>query len=64
MVHVLDIKLIRTDSTLDFSQKTEKGMNCLVLIIVFYCLVLCYWLRYFFNVGLDKVERNTEIQNI
>ena len=27
MVHVSDIKLIRTDTTLDLSQKAEKGMN-------------------------------------
>nr|TKW04398.1 hypothetical protein SEVIR_7G106900v2 [Setaria viridis] len=28
MAHVSDIKLIRTDTTLDLSQKAEKGMNC------------------------------------
>jgi len=27
---VSDIKLIRTDTTLDLSQKAEKGMNCRV----------------------------------
>ena len=27
MVHVSDIKLIRTDTTLDLSQKAEKGMS-------------------------------------
>jgi hypothetical protein len=27
MVHISDIKLIRTDTTLDLSQKAEKGMN-------------------------------------
>ena len=27
MDHVSDIKLIRTDTTLDLSQKAEKGMN-------------------------------------
>jgi len=26
MTHVSDIKLIRTDTTLDLSQKAEKGM--------------------------------------
>ena len=26
LVHVSDIKLIRTDTTLDLSQKAEKGM--------------------------------------
>ena len=28
MGHVSDIKLIRTDTTLDLSQKAEKGMLC------------------------------------
>ncbi|WZZ04013.1 hypothetical protein YC2023_089934 [Brassica napus] len=28
MDHISDIKLIRTDTTLDLSQKAEKGMNC------------------------------------
>nr|TKW22782.1 hypothetical protein SEVIR_4G250700v2 [Setaria viridis] len=28
MVHISDIKLIRIDSTLDLSQKVEKGMSC------------------------------------
>ncbi|KAF7820111.1 hypothetical protein G2W53_025566 [Senna tora] len=27
MAHVSDIKLIRTDTTLDLSQKAEKGMR-------------------------------------
>uniref|UniRef100_K3YMC9 Uncharacterized protein n=1 Tax=Setaria italica TaxID=4555 RepID=K3YMC9_SETIT len=26
MAHISDIKLIRTDTTLDLSQKAEKGM--------------------------------------
>jgi hypothetical protein len=30
MAHISDIKLIRTDTTLDLSQKAEKGMNCYV----------------------------------
>ena len=30
MTHISDIKLIRTDTTLDLSQKAEKGMLCLV----------------------------------
>ncbi|KAI5595716.1 hypothetical protein BDE02_03G159200 [Populus trichocarpa] len=29
MAHVSDIKLIRTDTTLDLSQKAEKGMICI-----------------------------------
>ncbi|CAN7135198.1 unnamed protein product [Brassica rapa subsp. narinosa] len=27
MAHISDIKLIKTDTTLDLSQKAEKGMN-------------------------------------
>ncbi|CAA6674974.1 unnamed protein product [Spirodela intermedia] len=27
MAHISDIKLIRIDTTLDLSQKAEKGMN-------------------------------------
>ena len=30
MGHISDIKLIRTDTTLDLSQKAEKGMDCAV----------------------------------
>ncbi|CAN6812516.1 unnamed protein product [Brassica oleracea] len=29
MGHISNIKLIRTDTTLDLSQKAEKGMICL-----------------------------------
>ncbi|KAH7543768.1 hypothetical protein JRO89_XS15G0013700 [Xanthoceras sorbifolium] len=36
MVHVSDIKLIRTDTTLDLSQKAEKGMLCSDLNFPFY----------------------------
>ncbi|KAF8100121.1 hypothetical protein N665_0230s0008 [Sinapis alba] len=28
MDHISNIKLIRTDTTLDLSQKAEKGMSC------------------------------------
>ncbi|KAH7667552.1 hypothetical protein IHE45_12G067000 [Dioscorea alata] len=31
MAHVSDIKLIRTDTTLDLSQKAEKGMSSQVI---------------------------------
>ena len=31
MIHISDIKLIRTDTTLDLSQKAEKGMLCIML---------------------------------
>ena len=36
MAHVSDIKLIRTDTTLDLSQKAEKGMSILKIKGVFY----------------------------
>ncbi|EFH40790.1 hypothetical protein ARALYDRAFT_918966 [Arabidopsis lyrata subsp. lyrata] len=42
MAHIPDIKLIRTDTTLDLSQKAEKGMNCLITrpCYLYYCLLL------------------------
>ncbi|RID74139.1 hypothetical protein BRARA_B01252 [Brassica rapa] len=36
MDHISDIKLIRTDTTLDLSQKAEKGMICLVAGFIIY----------------------------
>ncbi|KAL4193510.1 hypothetical protein AMTRI_Chr06g177100 [Amborella trichopoda] len=36
MDHVSDIKLIRTDTTLDLSQKAEKGMLCNVFDVCLY----------------------------
>ncbi|KAL1334337.1 hypothetical protein AAHE18_11G170000 [Arachis hypogaea] len=36
MTHISDIKLIRTDTTLDLSQKAEKGMLCHIFISFFY----------------------------
>ncbi|KAL3016067.1 hypothetical protein AAZX31_06G192400 [Glycine max] len=36
MTHISDIKLIRTDTTLDLSQKAEKGMIIKVFRCVFY----------------------------
>ena len=36
MAHVSDIKLIRTDTTLDLSQKAEKGMRFKALDHYFY----------------------------
>ena len=38
MAHISDIKLIRTDTTLDLSQKAEKGMRCLEPDFSFYVL--------------------------
>ena len=37
MAHISDIKLIRTDTTLDLSQKAEKGMNFTEAGMAFYC---------------------------
>ena len=39
MTHISDIKLIRTDTTLDLSQKAEKGMSCSVHMPLFYILL-------------------------
>ncbi|OIV91861.1 hypothetical protein TanjilG_17853 [Lupinus angustifolius] len=38
MTHISDIKLIRTDTTLDLSQKAEKGMIIFVATLSFYTL--------------------------
>ncbi|KAM3755054.1 hypothetical protein ACB098_02G010500 [Castanea mollissima] len=35
MTHISDIKLIRTDTTLDLSQKAEKGMSVLLKCALF-----------------------------
>ena len=40
MAHISDIKLIRTDTTLDLSQKAEKGMICTEIGFTFYFLAL------------------------
>ncbi|KAL4650475.1 hypothetical protein ACB092_01G090900 [Castanea dentata] len=34
--HISDIKLIRTNTTLDLRQKAEKGMSCLESQFLFY----------------------------
>ena len=39
MAHVSDIKLIRTDTTLDLSQKAEKGMISTVIEGFFYSTI-------------------------
>ncbi|KAI3759621.1 hypothetical protein L6452_07563 [Arctium lappa] len=33
MAHISDIKLIRTDTTLDLSQKAEKALSCQEVLI-------------------------------
>ena len=40
MAHISDIKLIRTDTTLDLSQKAEKGMLCPSSDFLFYTSAL------------------------
>ncbi|KAL5757971.1 hypothetical protein ACOSP7_020582 [Xanthoceras sorbifolium] len=37
MIHVSDIKLIRTDTTLDLSQKAEKALICVVGFLHWQC---------------------------
>ena len=47
MGHISDIKLIRTDTTLDLSQKAEKGMLCTFTCFSFYNICkLCSSLTY------------------
>jgi len=36
ITHISDIKLIRTDTTLDLSQKAEKGMSISYEVCLFY----------------------------
>ncbi|KAG8375554.1 hypothetical protein BUALT_Bualt10G0112100 [Buddleja alternifolia] len=51
MAYISDIKLIRTDTTLDLSQKAEKGMlNSIVDLSIYTCSVLV--LSFAFDVGL------------
>jgi len=46
LAHISDIKLIRTDTTLDLSQKAEKGMSWTMLGVSFYNAISsdCYLL--------------------
>ena len=50
MTHVSDIKLIRTDTTLDLSQKAEKGMSIKAFINLF--LFVCLHSDHCFTYGL------------
>lgn len=43
MTHISDIKLIRTDTTLDLSQKAEKGMLLPAKQFSFYRLQYSQW---------------------
>ncbi|KAJ0008326.1 hypothetical protein Pint_29865 [Pistacia integerrima] len=56
MSHVSDIKLIRTDTTLDLSQKAEKGMLCYVAQLFFYSSTLRCLFSCFINVGETKPD--------
>jgi hypothetical protein len=57
MDHVSDIKLIRTDTTLDLSQKAEKGMLLTLFPFFFYKSVLTGSGSFCFGVGLEKLPR-------
>ena len=52
MTHISDIKLIRTDTTLDLSQKAEKGMLCPSSDFLFYTGFV-YSSSLLHNVGLS-----------
>ncbi|KAJ0075492.1 hypothetical protein Patl1_34151 [Pistacia atlantica] len=54
MSHVSDIKLIRTDTTLDLSQKAEKGMLCSVAQLFFYSSTLHCVLLLFHQCGRNQ----------
>ena len=47
MVHISDIKLLKTNTTLDLSQKAEKGMpNNIAYHAFYFSYVLCYFVSY------------------
>ncbi|KDO37161.1 hypothetical protein CISIN_1g048099mg, partial [Citrus sinensis] len=48
LAHISDIKLIRTDTTLDLSQKAEKGMR---LVIAHLLLLYTADLSFFFSLN-------------
>ena len=66
MAHISDIKLIRTDTTLDLSQKAEKGMLWMlplplfagflvfsVFLFLFCCVFFLFLLLFFFLFSLS-----------
>ncbi|CAA6668387.1 unnamed protein product [Spirodela intermedia] len=57
MAHVSDIKLIRTDTTLDLSQKAEKGMNWPLADGLF--IVSFSWCCHIFQYGTKKGLRKS-----
>lgn len=56
MGHISDIKLIKTDTTLDLSQKAEKGMLLPLYPFSFYKPAFTSSCTYVFNVGLQKTN--------
>ena len=57
MAHISDIKLIRTDTTLDLSQKAEKGMFFPSLSFIFYTHISFTYLLQPADVGLKSFHQ-------
>ena len=58
MAHVSDIKLIRTDTTLDLSQKAEKGMSVQSSRFAFYSLCPRAYIH-FLRCGISKGQQQS-----
>ncbi|KAJ6315540.1 hypothetical protein OIU78_018922 [Salix suchowensis] len=58
MAHVSDIKLIRTDTTLDLSQKAEKGMSVPASRFAFYSLCPHAYIH-FLRCGISKGQQQS-----
>uniref|UniRef100_A0A7N0V4A4 Uncharacterized protein n=1 Tax=Kalanchoe fedtschenkoi TaxID=63787 RepID=A0A7N0V4A4_KALFE len=54
--HISDIKLIRTDTTLDLSQKAEKGMIIIIETLASYLALFKNFSDAFSGVGLINSE--------
>ena len=61
MDHISDIKLIRTDTTLDLSQKAEKGMICLVAGFIIYTTYHAFHVYSVSDVGLLNSYDKTKL---
>ncbi|CAN1138275.1 Serine/threonine-protein kinase ZRK7, partial [Linum perenne] len=55
LAHISDIKLIRTDTTLDLSQKAEKGMLTTFNELLFYTSILTYFIT---KQGMWYIQQN------
>ncbi|CAN1297267.1 Serine/threonine-protein kinase ZRK7, partial [Linum perenne] len=55
LAHISDIKLIRTDTTLDLSQKAEKGMLITFNELLFHTSILTYFLT---KQGMWYIQQN------